>query len=70
MSDVLHDYWTKRGLAEALNPEKPLSLRTLDRWETQRIGPPRTVIGRTVLYRKDSVAEWLQEREQRRGRRG
>jgi excisionase family DNA binding protein len=41
------------------------SPRTLARWHSRRIGPPRTVIGRTILYRKEAVEAWLRGREER-----
>ncbi len=40
-----------------------VSTRTLDRWHSLRIGPPRTVIGKTILYRREAVSEWLRSRE-------
>ncbi len=48
------------------------SRRTLERWATLRLGPPRIVVGRMVLYRTDSVRAWLQANEKgvRRGRNG
>ncbi len=64
MSGLLDDYSEKSELARELKK----SSRTLDRWEALRIGPPRVVIGRTVLYNRNSVREWLESREQRRGR--
>jgi hypothetical protein len=62
---VLDGYLTKPQLAQQLRQ----SPRTLDRWETLRIGPPRILIGRTVLFRREAVLAWLEAREQRRGRR-
>ena len=59
-TSVLDGYVTKPELAEQLSKSE----RTLDRWHELRIGPPRIVIGRTVLYRIDAVREWLQAREQ------
>jgi hypothetical protein len=53
------EYLTPQSLAKNLD----VSVRTLDRWHVQRIGPPRTTIGRTVLYRKESVTSWLRSRE-------
>jgi hypothetical protein len=63
---LLKDYLGRDELAQELRT----SVRTLDRWHTRRIGPPRTVIGRTVLYSIESVRSWLQSREQRQQRRG
>ena len=63
---LLHGYLTKGELARAINR----SARTIERWHSARIGPPRICIGRLVLYRTESVREWLakQERKIRRGR--
>jgi hypothetical protein len=58
------EYLTPQSLAKNLD----VSVRTLDRWHVQRIGPPRTTIGRTVLYRRESVAAWLRSREKREPR--
>lgn len=54
------DYLGRAELALGLGK----STRTLDRWHTLRIGPPRVVIGRTILYRRQSVLEWLASREE------
>jgi DNA-binding transcriptional MerR regulator len=43
-----------------------VTTRTLDRWHTQRLGPPRIVIGRTILFKIDSALAWLAAKEQRR----
>jgi hypothetical protein len=56
-----------------LNPEQlaqqlNVTTRTLQRWEVERIGPPRVVIGRRIFYRLASVDAWLISREQRQGR--
>jgi len=40
-----------------------VSVDTLQRWETRRIGPPCVRIGRKVLYRTDAFREWLISRE-------
>ena len=60
---ILSEFLTKEELAEELGR----NVRTLDRWDTLRIGPPRTVIGRKVLYRRASVQKWLCAQE-RHGR--
>jgi predicted DNA-binding transcriptional regulator AlpA len=59
---LLEDYLGKEELAKELD----ISERTLDRLETRRVGPPRTVIGRTILYRKEAVRDWLKSRERQR----
>jgi hypothetical protein len=48
---------------EELAAELKLNRRTLDRWEKTGTGPPRTMMGRTILYRRDSVRKWLAEQE-------
>lgn len=61
MPSVLEGYLTPEELAKGLNKSK----RTLDRWQTERTGPPRVVVGRTIYYRVDAVRQWLESREQR-----
>jgi predicted DNA-binding transcriptional regulator AlpA len=61
---VLEGYISKPELAAQLQK----STRTLDRLERQRIGPPRTKVGRLILYRVDSVRDWLASQEQGRRR--
>ena len=58
---ILSEFLTKEELAAELrrNP------RTLDRWEVLGVGPPRTRVGRQVLYRRASVERWLAAQEQR-----
>ena len=46
--------------------ELTISVDTLQRWETRRVGPPCVRFGRKVLYRKDAVREWLCEQEARK----
>jgi hypothetical protein len=56
---ILQEFFSKQALAEELgrNP------RTLDRWDTLGMGPPRTHVGRKVLYRRASVQRWLAAQE-------
>jgi predicted DNA-binding transcriptional regulator AlpA len=63
MSEQLLDGYVSR---EQLAKELGKALRTIDRWERRRIGPPRVVIGRMILYRKEAVREWLLSQEQQR----
>jgi hypothetical protein len=56
---ILEDFLTRDELASELRR----SPRTLDRWEVLGIGPPRTIIGRTVLYRRTSTQKWLAAQE-------
>lgn len=39
--------------------ELTLSVDTLQRWETRRMGPPCVRVGRKVLYRMEAVRDWL-----------
>ena len=57
---ILSEFLTTEELAAELrrNP------RTLDRWEVLGMGPPRTHVGRQVLYRRTSVEKWLAAQEQ------
>ena len=57
---VLAEYISRDELAEELDR----CPRTLDRWDSLKIGPPRTIIGRRVLYRRQAVAEWLRSQEE------
>jgi hypothetical protein len=60
---ILSKFFSKEALAEELDRNP----RTLDRWDMLGTGPPRTHIGRKVLYRRASVEKWLAAQEQRRG---
>jgi hypothetical protein len=59
---ILSDFLTKEELAAELRRNE----RTLDRWDALGVGPPRTCIGRTVLYRRVSVQKWLAAQEHHR----
>lgn len=54
---------------QALAAELGVHVRTLRKLDERGEGPPKTMIGRKVLYRRDSVVDWLRSREQRRTRR-
>jgi hypothetical protein len=62
---ILDGFITREQLAAELGK----SPRTIDRWEVRRIGPPRVIVGRTILYRVESVRLWLQSCERHKGRR-
>lgn len=61
--DGLLDAWLSRA---ELAKELGLSVDTLQRWETRRIGPPCVRVGRKVLYRKGAVRDWLRDQEARK----
>ena len=46
--------------------ELTLSVDTLQRWETRRMGPPCVRVGRKVIYRMEAVRDWLREQEARK----
>jgi predicted DNA-binding transcriptional regulator AlpA len=56
---ILSEFLTLEALAAELGRNK----RTLDRWEALGTGPPRTRVGRRVLYRRASVQKWLLAQE-------
>lgn len=56
---VLSEWLTAAELAAELNVSKD----TLQRWQNARIGPPRIKVGGKALYRRDSVREWLRQKE-------
>jgi Helix-turn-helix domain len=58
--DRLSEFLTTEELAAELRRNK----RTLDRWAVLGTGPPRTYVGRRVLYRRTSVQKWLAAQEQ------
>ena len=60
-SNVKSDYLLPAELARELD----VSDRTLYRWHCERVGPPRVVVGRTILYRRAAVLEWLASREEK-----
>lgn len=53
-------YLTKDQAAEEIG----VTPRTLDRWHAERVGPPRTQLGRKILYRKAALMDWVARREQ------
>ncbi len=60
---ALLDGWLDRA---ELARQLALSVDTLQRWETRRVGPPCVRVGRKVLYRKEAVRDWLKEQEARK----
>jgi excisionase family DNA binding protein len=58
-SPIFEGYLSKNELAAQLGR----SPRTIDRWALSGQAPAPTRIGRTVLYRRDAVLEWLRNQE-------
>ncbi len=59
-NSLLANYLTRGQLAEALGR----STRTLDRWQVQKVGPPRLNIGKLIIYSRERVQHWLDQQEQ------
>ncbi len=48
----------------ALARRLEVSERTLHRWHSLRIGPPRTKLGRAIFYRQADLDAWIQGRRE------
>jgi hypothetical protein len=59
---VLDGHISEADLARQLNR----SVRTLQRLASRQLGPPRTKVGRLILYNVAHVREWLLEQEEPR----
>lgn len=59
---ILLTGWMTRAEVAA---ELKVSIDTLQRWESQRTGPPTVRLGRRVYYRAEAFREWLVARERR-----
>lgn len=60
-TEVLGEWLTQAELAKELR----VSVDTLRRWAGRRSGPPSIKLGMRVLYRRESVREWLRSREKK-----
>lgn len=58
-NSLLSGYLSQEELAREIN----VTVRTVQRWEAQRLGPPITRVGGRPMYRKESVREWLHSLE-------
>ena len=65
-TSVLEGFITKEELAAQLGR----STRTIDRWHSRRIGPPRVTIGNLVLFEREGVMQWLKQAAKTSRRRG
>ena len=65
-SALFTDYLTQAEMAEAIG----VSERTLTRWHNLRVGPPRTVIGRKILYHIPTARAWIAAQEEEIAHRG
>jgi hypothetical protein len=53
--NVLHDYLTEAELAKELGR----TTKSLQRWRGLGIGPAFSTTGRTIIYHRKAVADWL-----------
>ena len=58
-NNILSEYLTKAELAAQLHR----TIRSIDRWALTGDGPPSIRLGKTTLYRRESVLGWLRSRE-------
>ena len=63
---LFEDYLTLSEAAEAIG----VSERTLTRWHHMRVGPPRTRVGRKVLYHIPAARAWIAAQEEEVAKRG
>ncbi len=57
---LLGGYVSEAECADEINKSR----RTLQRWHRLGIGPPRTLVGKTIMYRRGAVRDWLLAQEQ------
>lgn len=61
---VFAGYLTAQQLCQQLGQmrgRKAICARTLQRWHSLRIGPPRVRIGRVIVYKVEDIRRWLDE---------
>jgi hypothetical protein len=58
---LLDDYFSEAELALELH----LNIATVQRWRKKHTGPVHTMVGRTILYRKQAVKDWLLKQEEK-----
>ena len=59
--DILTGLMSKEETARALKR----STRTLDRYHTDRIGPPRFFVGGKVVYDRRDVCAWVKQQKEK-----
>jgi hypothetical protein len=63
--DLLDDYIAEAELAAQLG----IKPRTLQLWRLAGRGPAPTIIAKKILYRRSTVAQWLEDQERKPERR-
>ena len=61
---LFEGYITAKELCKqigAMKGGRPIARRTLERWHSLRVGPPRVRVGRIAVYRVEEVRTWLEE---------
>ena len=56
---LLDDWMSRQELANELG----VSVRTLQQWQLERIGPPMIRLKKKTFYRREAVLEWLRSQE-------
>lgn len=56
----LLDAWMSRS---ELAQELGVTVRTLQQWQRERIGPPMIRLKKKTFYRREAVLEWLRSQE-------
>lgn len=56
---LLSLWLTRAELAEELG----VTVATIARWHSEGCAPPCTKVGKKILYRRESVQQWLMSRE-------
>jgi hypothetical protein len=64
---LLAGFLTQPQLLAELNKVFKVDKRTFQRWEAQKCGPPKVMLGggRKILYARDSVLAWLRTNERK-----
>ena len=57
---LLDGYMTPAETASELG----VCVRTIDRWHLLRKGPPRTRVGKKVLYKRSDVSAWISNNQE------
>ena len=62
-SQARHGFFAEILTKEETAKELNRSTRSLDRWHTERTGPPRFLVGGRIAYDRRDVITWLEEQK-------